>query len=81
MKTYILVGSYAITSFQSEYWQDLEDAILKENAGELVAWDNEKDSVSELLAMLNGWENFIELSEQDLKDIEDNTKIEIDYGI
>ena len=39
--------------------------------------NKETDDVSELLEQLKGWNDFIELSEQDLKDIEANTKIEI----
>ena len=32
-----------------------------------------------ILEQLKGWNDFIELSEQDLKDIEVNTKIEIEW--
>ena len=77
MKTFILVGEIAITLFQHADWSLLEKAILEQNRGDIISWNKETDDVSELLEQLRGWNDFIELSEQDLKDIEDNTKIEI----
>ena len=77
MKTFILVGETVVTLFQHADWSLLEKAILEQNRGDIVAWDKETDNVSELLEQLKGWNDFIELSEQDLKDIEANTKIEI----
>ena len=79
MKTFILVGEQAITNFQEENWSDLQASILMDNTGDLIAWNKETDDVSELLEQLRGWNDFIELSEQDLKDIEANTKIEIEW--
>ena len=77
MKTFILVGEIAITLFQHADWSLLEKAILEQNRGDIISWNKETDDVSKLLEQLRGWNDFIELSEQDLKDIEDNTKIEI----
>ena len=77
MKTFILLGEKAITNFQEENWSDFQANILMDYTGDIVAWDKEADKVDTLLDMLSGWNDFIELSEQDLKDIESNTKIEI----
>lgn len=77
MKTYILVGERAVRSLQNEEWKDLEAAILEDCAGDLVAW-NKKDTISELLEMLRGLDDFIELSKDCICQIENNTKIEID---
>ena len=77
MKTYILVGESAVNHFYNENWSELQASILMNNTGDLIAWNKETDSVSTLLDMLSGWNDFIELSEQDLKDIEANTKIKI----
>ena len=79
MKTFILVGEQAITNFQEENWSDFQANVLMDYAGDIIAWDKETDSVATLLDMLSGWNDFIELSEQDLKDIEANTKIEIEW--
>ena len=78
MKTFILLGEKAITNFQEENWSDFQANILMDYTGDIVAWDKEADKVGTLLDMLSGWNDFIELSEQDLKDIEANTKIEIE---
>ena len=77
MKTFILLGEKAVTNFQEENWSDFQANILMDYTGDIVAWDKEADKVGTLLDMLSGWNDFIELSEQDLKDIESNTKIEI----
>ena len=77
MKTFILVGEQAITNFQEENWSDFQADVLMDYTGDIIAWNKETDDVSTLLDMLSGWNDFIELSEQDLKDIEANTKIEI----
>lgn len=79
MKTFILLGETTVTLFQHADWSLLEKAILEQNRGDIIAWDKETDRVGTLLDMLSGWNDFIELSEQDLKDIEVNTKIEIDW--
>lgn len=79
MKTYILVGEVAVNHFQNEDWQELEESI-EICSGDLIAWDKKTDKVSTLLDMLDGWYKFIELSAEDLKNIETNTKIEIDYS-
>lgn len=77
MKTFILVGERAIANFQEENWSDFQANVLMDYDGDIISWNKETDSVSTLLDMLSGWNDFIELSEQDLKDIEANTKIEI----
>lgn len=77
MKTFILVGEQAITNFQEENWSDFQADVLMDYRGDIISWNKETDEVSELLEQLKGWNDFIELSEQDLKDIEANTKIEI----
>lgn len=77
MKTFILVGEQAIIDFDNRDWKKLEELILGNQNGDIIAWDKETDKVGTLLDMLSGWNDFIELSEQDLKDIEANTKIEI----
>ena len=79
MKTFILLGEKAITNFQEENWSDFQANILMDYTGDIVAWDKEADKVGTLLDMLSGWNDFIELSEQDLKDIEASTKIEINW--
>ena len=79
MKTFILVGEKAITNFQEESWSDFQADVLMDYTGDIIAWDKETENVSELLEQLRGWGSFIELSEQDLKDIEANTKIEIEW--
>ena len=79
MKTFILLGEKTITNFQEENWSDFQANILMDYAGDIVAWNRETDDVSELLEQLKGWNDFIELSEQDLKDIEANTKIKIKW--
>ena len=79
MKTFILIGEQSVKTFEDNDWKYLEKTILEDYSGDLIAWDKETDSVSELLEQLRGWGSFIELSEQDLKDIEANTKIEIEW--
>lgn len=78
MNTYILVGEVAVNHFNNEDWKELEESILECNSGDVIAWDNATDHVSTLLNMLNNWDNFIELSKEDLDKIEQNTKIEIE---
>jgi hypothetical protein len=77
MKTFILLGEKTILDFENQDWKALENSVLEDFNGDLIAWDKETDNVSELLEQLRGWNDFIELSQQDLKDIEANTKIEI----
>lgn len=79
MKTFILLGEEAITNFQEKSWSDFQANVLVDYTGDIVAWNKEVDKVGTLLDMLSGWGDFIELSEQDLKDIEANTKIEINW--
>lgn len=78
MKTYILVGSEAVRLLDEMDWQELEQSILYDFNGDIVAWDKNTDDVSELLEMLNGWDDFRELSEKELEIISLNTEIKID---
>lgn len=75
MKTYILVGEEAITAFYNSDWLELEEIILQEFNGDILSWNKTTDSVAELLNMLNGWTNFIELSKKDLVEINENSLI------
>ena len=77
---HILVGEQAVRDFQSENWENLEVTILEDYGGDIIGWDKETDNVSTLLDMLRGWDDFVELSKEDLKDIKTNTEIKIDYG-
>ena len=75
MKTHILVGSLAVKFFEEEEWEHLERSVLQTQSGDIIAWNKETDSVSELIESLKGWEDFIELSGEDLKEITLNTNI------
>lgn len=77
MKHIILMGAQAVSDFQKENWEDLELAILKDFNGDIIGWDDELDTLPTLLDMLSGWDDFTELSESDIKNIQENTKIEI----
>ena len=76
---YILLGTDVVEHFHNEDWQELEENILLRNAGEIVGWDIKKDKFSTLLDMLDGWGSFTQLRKKDLKAIEKNTKIEIQW--
>lgn len=77
MKTYILVGSEAVRLLDEMDWQELEQSILYDFNGDIVTWNKDTDDVSELLEMLNGWDDFRESSEKELETISLNTEIEI----
>ena len=79
MKHYILAGEEAVNHFQEENWAELQGCVLMENSGDIFSFDySNSNPISELLEQLRGWTNYIELSEEDMKDIEKNTLIEID---
>jgi hypothetical protein len=78
MKYYILVGEKAVRYFAEQEWKALNNSILEDQTGDVVAWHKEHDSFDTLLDMLSGWENFIQLSEDDLEVIESNTNIEFE---
>lgn len=78
METYILVGSEAVRLLDEMDWQELEQSVLYDFNGDIVAWDKDTDDVSELLEMLKGWDDFRELSEEELEIISLNTEIKID---
>lgn len=77
MKTYILVGEQGVKDFRNEDWESLEENLLDNYDADIVAWDKSTESVSELLEMLRGWDDFTELSQEDIKDIQNNTKVVI----
>lgn len=78
MKTYILVGSEAVRLFDEMDWQGLEQCILYDFSGDIVTWNKDVDDVSKLLDMLYGWNDFRELSKEELEIISLNTEIKID---
>lgn len=81
MKTkYILLGDQAVRCFQNEDWKNLEECVLDDFGGDIVGYDIKKDKFSTLLDMLDGWDRFIQLRKKDLKRIEKNTKIEIEWN-
>ena len=75
MKTYILVGEQGVKDFRNEDWESLEENLLDNYDADIVAWDKNTESASELLEMLRGWDDFTELSQEDIKNIENNTKV------
>ena len=77
MKTYILVGRWAVESLFDQEWNTLERDILMNNNGDILAWNKETEDVATLLDMLHGWDNFIELDTEDIENIKNNTKIQI----
>lgn len=80
MKHFILAGSEAVEHFYNENWSELQGSILMDNTGEIFSFDSKQSNfLPELLEQLKGWNDFIELLESDLKDIENNTKIEIKW--
>lgn len=76
MKEYFLVGTEAIKAFRSEEFQELQD-ILNEFNGDLMEWDRNSDSLSELFSMIEGWDSCYELSMSDIVEIELNTSIRV----
>lgn len=79
MKTFILVGEYAVSCFYNKDWEELEVSIIKNYHGEIIEWDKETEKLSTLFDMLKGWNDFIELSKEDLEEIEQNTNIQIEW--
>ena len=49
MKTFILIGEKAILDLENEDWKALENSVLEDFNGDLIAWYKETESVSELL--------------------------------
>lgn len=79
MTHYILCGENAVDNFNQQNWKELNSDILKNNNGELISFKNSEfqNGLHELLNSLQGWNCFIELSEDDLNLIEENTSIGI----
>lgn len=77
MKVYILVGEKVVRSLTNGDWEKFEELITEIEEGDIISWDTTND-ISELLDMLVGWNDFIKLSDDDLSDIKNNTKIKID---
>lgn len=76
MNTYILVGETAVRNFENQDWKELGELIGTID-GDIIAFDNATEHISELLERLKGWNDFIELTFEDLQLIKQNTKIEI----
>lgn len=76
MNTYILVGETAVRNFENQDWKELEELIGTID-GDIITFDNATEQISELLEQLKGWNDFIELTFEDLQLIKENTKIEI----
>ncbi|RTK93178.1 MAG: hypothetical protein EKK64_10700 [Neisseriaceae bacterium] len=79
MKTYILVGETAVNHFLQNDFQELETAI-DVITGDIISFDKETESITTLLDMLRGWNDFIELSANDIQEIKQNTNIEFDQN-
>ncbi len=79
MRTFILLGEEAIKHFNDKVWFALEKTILENQNGDIISWYNENDKVSTLLDMLSGWSDFIVLSNDDLIEIDENTKVGIQW--
>lgn len=77
MKVYILVGEQGVKDFRNEDWESLEESVLDDFNADIIAWDKSTEDVSELLEMLRGWDDFTELTQEDIKNIENNTKVAI----
>jgi len=79
MKTFILAGSEAVKHLFDEKYHKLEKSILRDCSGEIYSFDpTQKNCLSELLEQLKGWNDFIELSDSAIKEIEENTSIQFD---
>lgn len=79
MKKFILAGCEAIEHLFNEKYHKLEKTILRDNSGEIYSFDPmQTNCLSELLEQLKGWNDFIELSDSAIKEIEENTSIEFD---
>lgn len=77
MGHFILSGTEAVTNFQNGNFEELEQDILNKGNGEIYYFDySEPNALSELLNQLDGWNEFIELSESDINEIKLNTIIE-----
>ena len=44
MKTFILVGEQAVSDFQNENWESLQDSILEQFNGDIISWNKETDN-------------------------------------
>lgn len=76
MKKYILAGEQAVKSYEQQDWECLKDDLM-DYSGVIIEWDSEKQSLSSLLSLLNGWDNFVELTEQEVKTINKTKKYKI----
>lgn len=77
MGHFILAGTEAVTNFKNGNFKELEQDILNKGDGEIYYFDySEPNALSELLNQLNGWNDFIELSEAEVNEIKTETIIE-----
>lgn len=63
---YFLLGYDAITSFNKQDYTFLVDF---QDKWELVGFDPNKDDITELLEHVIGWDAYLEISKEDVNDI------------
>jgi hypothetical protein len=79
MKHFILAGLEAVESLNHQDWKGLEKALKDKTSGDLISFDySEPNSLANLLDQLNGWTEYVELSNSDRKQIKENTSIVFD---
>ncbi|MBC7749781.1 MAG: hypothetical protein H7Z76_14620 [Methylotenera sp.] len=66
MKHHILVGHSTVENLKNENYISLEEDI-ENNDGDIFCCNSKKDYLPELLELLKGWSEFIELSKQQVK--------------
>ena len=75
---YILAGETACNHFWNKKWKALEASIMTKNEGIIYAFDYSKpNALSKLIDNVHGWNNFFELSNEDIKQIVSKTKIKL----
>ena len=75
---YILAGETACNHFWNQKWKALEASIMTKNEGIIYAFDYSKpNALSKLIDNVHGWNNFFELSNEDIKQIVSKTKIKL----
>lgn len=78
MTHYILAGEIACSHFWNKRWKALEKSINTNNEGRIYTFDYSKpNALSKLIDNVHGWNNFFELSKEDLQQIALKTNIKI----
>jgi hypothetical protein len=78
MTHYILAGETACNHFWNKRWRALEKSIKMNNEGRIYSFDySQPNALSKLLDNVHGWNNFIELSNEDIKEIVSKTTIKL----